>query len=75
MFFTTKETLATDLAGSIEFVKSNHGVAPILFGHSAGGGLAQATLNSGLLRSRSGAYRRVSQPRWLLGLRVLVIQT
>jgi len=50
MFYTTKETLASDLVAEIEYVTSKHGAKPILLGHSAGGGLAQATLNLGLAR-------------------------
>lgn len=50
MFFTTKETLASDLVAGIEYVTSKHGAKPILFRHSAGGGLSQATLNLGLAR-------------------------
>lgn len=50
MYFTPKEAFATDLAAAIDYVASKHGNTPILFGHSAGGGLSQITLNMGLSR-------------------------
>jgi pimeloyl-ACP methyl ester carboxylesterase len=54
MFFTTKEVIASDLAAGIEYVAAQHnGERPVLIGHSAGGGLSQATLNLGLARVRA----------------------
>jgi len=50
MFYTTKETLASDLVAGIEYVTSKHGAKPILFGHSAGRGLAQVILDLRLVR-------------------------
>ena len=50
MYFTSKETFATDLAAAIDYVTSKYGDTSILFGHSAGGGLSQITLNMGLSR-------------------------
>ena len=49
MFFTPKETFALDLAAVIEYVASEcEGVNPVLFGHSAGGGISQVTLHLAL---------------------------
>ena len=47
MFFTSKETLSTDVIAAIEYITSVHGRKPILVGHSAGGGLSQVTLDRG----------------------------
>lgn len=48
-----KNTLAIDLSEAIEYISSQHNNTSYLFGHSAGGGLSQITLDLGLSHVRT----------------------
>jgi alpha-beta hydrolase superfamily lysophospholipase len=48
MYFTTKETLAGDLAAGIEYVRRKERQDVVLVGHSSGGALSQLILSKGI---------------------------
>lgn len=48
MYFTTKATLAADLAAGINYVRQKEQQDVVLIGHSSGGALSQLILSNGI---------------------------